>query len=334
MEIKAELMMIDLNELLQSKGIIVSQNVLDIFWEFECLCYENDKYPFYHYLLLPLIKRYPQLQDAIQAGGGDYKKAIQLLENNLKDFDSFDGYDVGEEFYSSSTESTGDSRTNIIRKALEILEKNNSKVLSERELLFSILDYHDQIHPIFSNGDYIDERLCSLYHTLAHLISIYDDSLWVKFEFVRKYLNGHYDMVISFAGEDREHAKYFADELTKKHYRIFYDEYSKSDLWGKDLYTHLNDIYTYKGRFCLMLISEQYAKKQWTNHERRAAQARAFRNSSEYILPLKLDDTIIPGVLETTGYIDFRNTTKEEVLELICEKLEIREAEQGLLDPE
>lgn len=47
-------------------------------------------------------------------------------------------------------------------------------------------------------------------------------------------------------------------------------------------------------------------------------------------MPLKLDDTIIPGVLETTGYIDLRKTTKEEVVDLLCEKIKIGEAEEGL----
>ncbi|MCM3131289.1 hypothetical protein M3629_00730 [Paenibacillus polysaccharolyticus] len=56
----------------------------------------------------------------------------------------------------------------------------------------------------------------------------------------------------------------------------------------------------------------------------------SLRNSNEYILPLKLDDTIIPGVLETTGYIDLRKTTKEEVVDLLCEKIKIGEAEEGL----
>lgn len=48
MNITPDSMLKDLNEILHSRGIIVSQNVIDIFWEFECLCYENDKYPFYH----------------------------------------------------------------------------------------------------------------------------------------------------------------------------------------------------------------------------------------------------------------------------------------------
>ncbi len=49
-----------------------------------------------------------------------------------------------------------------------------------------------------------------------------------------------------------------------------------------------------------MFLSRNYAAKLWTNHEREAAQARAFRENEEYILPIRLDDTEIPGILQTT----------------------------------
>ena len=59
----------------------------------------------------------------------------------------------------------------------------------------------------------------------------------------------------------------------------------------------------------------------WTNHEREAAQARAFSQSEEYILPVRFDDTEIPGVRPTTGYIDLRTTSSAELCALLLEKL-------------
>jgi hypothetical protein len=67
-------------------------------------------------------------------------------------------------------------------------------------------------------------------------------------------------------------------------------------LFGKNLYTHLSDVYQNQARYCVMFLSKHYAKKAWTNHEREAAQARAFREHEEYILPVRLDDTEIPGM--------------------------------------
>ncbi len=121
-----------------------------------------------------------------------------------------------------------------------------------------------------------------------------------------------YDVAISFAGEDRQVAEALASSLRAERLKVFYDKYAQAELWGKDLYAHLSKVYKDDAEFCLMLLSTHYAKKQWTNHERKAAQARAFQENREYILPLKLDDTQIDGVLPTTGYLDCRKNGPDD----------------------
>lgn len=133
--------------------------------------------------------------------------------------------------------------------------------------------------------------------------------------------NQDYDLAISFAGEDRAVAEEIASKLTTQGLKVFYDKYEQAVLWGKDLYSHLTEIYTKKAKYCLIIISKDYAEKQWTNLERKAAQARAFSQNKEYILPLKLDDTEIPGINETTGYVDFRKVPIDEIIELLKFKL-------------
>jgi len=70
-----------------------------------------------------------------------------------------------------------------------------------------------------------------------------------------------------------------------------------------------------------MFLSCHYAEKLWTNHERKSAQARAFKEKGEYILPARFDDTEIPGILPTIGYINLRSLQPEEFGKLIIEKL-------------
>lgn len=130
-----------------------------------------------------------------------------------------------------------------------------------------------------------------------------------------------YDVAISFAGEDRPVAEKLAASLVLAGLNVFYDEYEQANLWGKDLYVHLSKVYKDDSKYCLMLISEHYAKKQWTNHERRAAQARAFAESCEYILPLRLDNAEIDGVLGTIGYLDYRRTRDEQIVESLITKV-------------
>ena len=45
-----------------------------------------------------------------------------------------------------------------------------------------------------------------------------------------------YDVVLSFAGQDRQHAKDLVDLLERGGYSFFYDENERAHLWGKDLY--------------------------------------------------------------------------------------------------
>jgi len=130
-----------------------------------------------------------------------------------------------------------------------------------------------------------------------------------------------YDVAISFAGEDRGHAEAISELLRRKSVKVFYDEYKRADLWGKDLYEHLSFIYQKCAKFCVMLISQHYVEKNWTILERRAAQARAFEMRTEYILPIRLDDAEVPGILSTTGYIDLRNTDITHIARMIREKL-------------
>lgn len=130
-----------------------------------------------------------------------------------------------------------------------------------------------------------------------------------------------YDVCLSFAGEDRDYVSQTAHILRNKGIRVFYDEYEEAELWGKDLYAHLHEVYSSFARYCVVFISQHYAKKLWTNHERRAAQERAFKESTEYILPARFDDTRVPGLPDTVGYINLKNRTPDSLADLISEKL-------------
>ncbi len=134
-------------------------------------------------------------------------------------------------------------------------------------------------------------------------------------------MSKEYDVVLSFAGEDRQHAKELADLLKKGEYLVFYDEYEPAKLWGKNLYDHFSSVYKDQARYCVMFLSENYIRKLWTNHERQNAQARAFEENKEYILPVRLDDTEIPGILRTVGYLDLRSMKIEEIYQALVYKL-------------
>src|SRR5262249_23235511 len=130
-----------------------------------------------------------------------------------------------------------------------------------------------------------------------------------------------YDVVLSFAKPERELAEELARLLTSSGVRVFYDYDNQADLWGRNLYQHLQEVYRDQSRYCVPFLSAAYAAKAWTNHELEQAQARAFSSNMPYILPIRVDDTPIPGINPTTAFVDLRQKTLSEVATLICTKL-------------
>jgi len=131
-----------------------------------------------------------------------------------------------------------------------------------------------------------------------------------------------YDVALSFAGEDRAYVEQVAKELSHSGVRVFYDDFERPTLWGTNLYDHLTAVYAKRARFTVMFISKSYADKRWTNFERQAAQARAYSESREYILPARFDDTDLPGLLPTTAYVSLKEMSPSELAGLVVRKLE------------
>lgn len=130
-----------------------------------------------------------------------------------------------------------------------------------------------------------------------------------------------YDIAFSFAGEDRPFVEEVANELRSLGIRVFYDRFEEADLLGKDLVAHLGDIYRTKARYCAMFISAHYVRKAWPQLERQHAQARALRERGEYILPIRMDDTEVPGLSPTIGYKDARGKSPRDIAGILHLKI-------------
>ena len=172
-----------------------------------------------------------------------------------------------------------------------------------------------------------------------HALSVFSNELSVVIEKEEKNQNANYQsnnseevtpksgsesfqVGFSFASEDRPYVKKVAENLRQKGTSVFFDEFHQIDMWGKDLYQHLNEVYKSRCEYCVVFISKYYAKKLWTKHEFKSAQAKAFKENREYILPVRFDDTELPGLNETVGYLDASTLTPDELAALILKKLE------------
>lgn len=188
----------------------------------------------------------------------------------------------------------------------------------------------ESIHPLVSTGTERTARLVSLFngylsadgfalcpngqisgHKLYKLVSTTGAGA----------LTDAYEVVLSFAGEDRAYVDEVAGLLKANDVSLFYDMYEEATLWGKDLVEHLHKVYSGSARYCVMFISASYAEKIWPTHERRSAFERAIEAKEEYILPARFDDTPLPGLRKTIHYIDLRKKTPEQFAVLILKKL-------------
>ncbi len=128
-------------------------------------------------------------------------------------------------------------------------------------------------------------------------------------------------MALSFAGAQRDYIDQVAQALKARGVRCFYDADEEIDLWGKYLADELPAIYGEQAAAVVIFVSAEYAARDWTRHERRAALGRAVRERGEYVLPARFDDTPLPGLLPDMSYVDLRGRTPQQFAAMIAAKL-------------
>jgi hypothetical protein len=116
-----------------------------------------------------------------------------------------------------------------------------------------------------------------------------------------------WDVAISYAGEDAGTVDPIVKRLRLAGLRVFYANWDdiRGYLWGKDLVTELPRIYQEEAAYCIVFVSEAYARSVWTRLELRNSLARALENE-EYVKPIRLDDAKLAGLSPTVSYLDAR----------------------------
>ena len=109
----------------------------------------------------------------------------------------------------------------------------------------------------------------------------------------------------------------------------FYDADEEIDLWGKFLPEELPAIYGEQAAAVVLFVSAEYAARDWTRLERRAALDRMVRERREHVLPARFDDTPLPGLLPGVSYVDLSHKTPQQFAAMIAAKL----ADLGITGP-
>jgi len=138
-----------------------------------------------------------------------------------------------------------------------------------------------------------------------------------------------FDVAISYASEDTDVAKHLAERLKKEQISVFFDEFFKADMWGKSLSTRFKETYGANTAFVLVLVSKHYVVKDWTDFEFSIARGEARTREEEFILPVRLDDTLMAGLKSDVCYMDLRKDRIDGIVRDFKKKLENRRKSRG-----
>lgn len=135
--------------------------------------------------------------------------------------------------------------------------------------------------------------------------------------------NMQYQVALSFAGEQRSYVEKVARNLQARSIVVFYDDFEKISLWGENAAEAFDKAFAQQANYVVMFISQEYVAKAWPRHERRVALSRAVQEPGEYILPVRFDDTPVPGLPAATIFLRAEDHTPAQLAATIAEKLGI-----------
>ena len=132
-----------------------------------------------------------------------------------------------------------------------------------------------------------------------------------------------YQVGLSFAGEQRDYVEDVAQYLAAQSIGVFYDGFQRTWLWGRDGVEAFHEVFAETSNFVVMFVSAEYVAKPWTRHERKSTLSRMLREESEYVLPVRFDDTPVPGLPESVQYLEANDFTPAQLAAVIVEKIGI-----------
>ena len=131
-----------------------------------------------------------------------------------------------------------------------------------------------------------------------------------------------FDFALSFSGECRALAKELSELLVKRGTSVFYDDSFLAHLFGKRLDYEFSGKFGEETRYFVPFVSSGYSERPWPQYEWGVAKLEAQRRGEEFILPLRVDDTLLLGLPDTVCYLDLRTMELSEVANILVAKLE------------
>jgi hypothetical protein len=138
-----------------------------------------------------------------------------------------------------------------------------------------------------------------------------------------------FQVAFSFAGEQRDLVRAVAEAVEKELGlpNVFFDEWFEHYIAGDDADLTLQEIYGERCVLAVVCVSERYGGKPWTRAEHKAIRARQMKAEDKRerlgILPIRVGDGDVEGILFNTIVPDIRKKSIAEAAELIIGRLRL-----------
>ena len=138
-------------------------------------------------------------------------------------------------------------------------------------------------------------------------------------------------VALSFPGERREFVEkvvgFLTEEFGKE--KVFYDRNFEAELARLDLDTYLQEMYHDDSELIVVFLCAEYEKKEWCGLEWRAIRDLIKKRKASDVMPIRFDNTHIPGLFSIDGYVSVENRQPKEIAERIIQRYRINRQQGG-----
>jgi hypothetical protein len=139
-----------------------------------------------------------------------------------------------------------------------------------------------------------------------------------------------FSIAFSFAGEQNEYVEHVWKALRQygglSRRSIFYHKRFEGELSRLNLDVYLQDIYANQSELLVVFLSADYATKEWTGLEWRVVRELIKQKESSAVMPIRFDDTHIPGLFSIDGYVSAAGRDPEDIADIILDRLDTNRA--------
>jgi hypothetical protein len=134
-------------------------------------------------------------------------------------------------------------------------------------------------------------------------------------------------IAFSFSGDKREFVAEIAGILAGRFgkERLLYDKYHQSEFARGDLAFYLLDLYHNKTDLVVVVLCNDYEKKEWCSLEWKAIYSLIKERKADEVMLCRFDLVEGEGLYGLAGFIDLDDKTPAEVATLIAERLALKE---------